>query len=265
MATGDLFERLWRDYVAVTPQASRIHELLRQRGERVINDHVALRTFARPRVDIEALARPFVALGYHPGGDYAFAGKGLTARHYQHPDPDLPKVFISQLELDRFSARLGAIVDGLLAAVSDELAASPELPSAGRPWPVDRATYDALAAESEYAAWVAAFGYRANHFTVDVGRLRSVRGLAELIELLQAQGFELNDSGGLIKGSPEVFLEQAATRADEVPVELADGSHRLPSCYYEFARRYHMPDGALFQGFVTGSADRLFESTDRRR
>ena len=260
----DLFERLWRDYVAVTPQAERIHALLAGRGETIVNDHIALRTFSRPRVGIEALARPFVQLGYRPGGDYEFADKHLTARHYQHDDPDLPKVFISQLELDRVPA-IASIVDCLLETIDERVAASPELLSCGRPWSVDRATYDALAEHSEYAAWVAAFGYRANHFTVDVGRLHTVDGLPGLVELLVAEGFELNPAGGLIKGSPAVYLEQASTRADEVPVELAGGTHRLPSCYYEFARRYPMPDGTVFQGFVTGSADRLFESTDRRR
>lgn len=260
----DLFERLWRDYVAVTPQASRIHALLSGRGETIVNDHIALRTFSRERVGIEALARPFIALGYRPGGDYEFPDKHLTARHYQHADPDLPKVFISQLELDRVPA-IAEIVDRLLESVGEDLAASPHFPSCGRPWSVNRATYDTLAARSEYAGWVAAFGYRANHFTVDVGRLHTFNGLPGLVEYLAAEGFEMNAAGGLIKGSPAVYLEQASTRADEVPVELADGTHRLPSCYYEFARRYPMPDGNVFQGFVTGSADRIFESTDRRR
>ena len=37
---------------------------------------------------------------------------------------------------------------------------------------------------------------------------------------------------------------------------------RVPSCYYEFARRYPLPSGELFQGFVPASADKIFESTD---
>ncbi len=37
----------------------------------------------------------------------------------------------------------------------------------------------------------------------------------------------------------------------------------IPSCYYEFALRHPDPaTGRLFPGFVTPSADRIFESTD---
>nr|WP_293271384.1 hypothetical protein [Nannocystis sp.] len=46
-------------------------------------------------------------------------------------------------------------------------------------------------------------------------------------------------------------------------MEFSDGVYAVPGCYYEFARRYPGPDGALFDGFIEGSADRIFESTDR--
>jgi hypothetical protein len=39
--------------------------------------------------------------------------------------------------------------------------------------------------------------------------------------------------------------------------------HEIPTCYYEFARRYPLADGRLYQGFVAASADRIFESTHR--
>jgi len=35
----------------------------------------------------------------------------------------------------------------------------------------------------------------------------------------------------------------------------------VPTCYYEFAKRYPGPDGKLFPGFVAASADKIFEST----
>jgi hypothetical protein len=47
-------------------------------------------------------------------------------------------------------------------------------------------------------------------------------------------------------------------------VTFTDGTRAIPSCYYEFARRYRLPGGELFQGFVAASADRIFESTDDR-
>ncbi len=69
----------------------------------------------------------------------------------------------------------------------------------------------------------------------------------------------MNEAGGLIKGSPAVGLEQSSTRAGLVPVTLKGVTRSIPGCYYEFALRH-----GGFDGFVTTSANRLFESTDTR-
>jgi len=37
----------------------------------------------------------------------------------------------------------------------------------------------------------------------------------------------------------------------------------VPSCYYEFAKRYADKSGEIYQGFVTTSADKIFESTNK--
>lgn len=263
-ALDDLFDRLWADYTAITPQAARIHELLVARGEHVVNDHIALRTFDLPGLEIEALDRAFVAAGYHPAQSYEFRDKKLHAYHYEHPDGARPKLFISALHVNELSPEAGTLVEKLAAQMERGADAHPMFAASGRHWELDRATYERLAAESEYAAWVAAFGLRANHFTVSVNHLASFAGLAELNEFLVDHGFRLNQAGGAIKGSPGELLEQSSTLADEVEVAMTDGAHRVPSCYVEFARRYPGPDGALFQGFVPTSANRIFESTDRR-
>lgn len=52
--------------------------------------------------------------------------------------------------------------------------------------------------------------------------------------------------------------------ANTVQVTFDDGSAEVPGCFYEFARRYPDADGSLFQGFIAASADKIFESTDRR-
>ncbi len=258
-----LFDRLWADYTAITPQAARIHELLVARGERVVNDHVALRTFDLPGLEIEVLDRAFVAAGYQPAQSYEFPEKKLHAYHYEHPQPSRPKLFISALHVNELSSEAGTLVEQLAAQMERGAEAHPMFASSGRHWQLDRTTYERLASESEYAAWVAAFGLCANHFTVSVNDLATFSSLAELNEFLVDQGFHLNQAGGAIKGSPRELLEQSSTLADEVDVAMADGSHRVPSCYVEFARRYPGPDGVLFQGFVPSSANRIFESTDR--
>lgn len=266
MTVDELIDRLWAGYLEITPQARRIHELLAERGDEVVNDHIALRTYSLPGIDIEDLDRAFVAGGYEPVESYDFPEKKLEACHYEHPSrPELPKVFISALLVDELSPRAQKLVAGLADAVPAGLAAEPTFAEAGRPWGLEVATYRELLEESEYAAWVAAFGFRANHFTVLVNRLESFDSLKELDAFLEKSGFELNRAGGVIKGGPGVYLEQSSTLADMVEVEMDDATLSIPGCYYEFARRYPLPGGELFSGFVAGSADKIFESTDSRQ
>ncbi len=261
----ELIEIMWRDYRAINPQADRIAALLAARGERIVNDHVALRTFDLPPVGLEALARPFLERGYRYGGEYAFKAKKLCARHLEHTDPLRPKIFISELKVDECSAGLQKIVRRWVSAVPPSLPSRADFCVTGRPWPPpSRAEYEKLVVESEYAAWMAVFGFRVNHFTVSVNRLTSFSSLQELNRFLIGRGLKLNESGGLVKGSPAELLEQSSTLAAAVEVEFADGWGHVPGCYYEFARRYPRPDGRFFQGFIADSADKIFESTDAR-
>jgi hypothetical protein len=133
----------------------------------------------------------------------------------------------------------------------------------GRPWSLNHETYLKLAEESEYASWVAAYGFRPNHFTVNVNALKGFKNLDDVNEFVKSLGFKLNASGGEIKGSAEQLLEQSSTMAEETPVKFKDGTFPVPACYYEFALRYKKPDGKLYQGFVAASADKIFESTNR--
>ncbi len=255
-----LLERMWLDYVRLNPLAWRVYGLLRARGEEVANDHIALRTFDLPRVDLGVLARPFLERGYVERGAYEFPEKQLVARHFEGP-AGRPKVFISQLRVEALPHKAAELIGDLVDAVPEDLAERPDFCLTGRVWPLSFAQYRDLLAVSDYAAWVAAFGFRPNHFTVDVNALRTFDSLAALDAFLKQSGIVLNTSGGEIKGSPEELLEQSSTLANLVEVEFADGVHAIPACYYEFARRYRGRDGRLYQGFIAASADKIFEST----
>jgi hypothetical protein len=261
-----IFDRLWQQYSSENPSAGKIYNLFQNSGEKVVNDHVAFRTFNDPRVSIEVIARPFVAAGYVPMGTYEFKVKKLKARHYELPgQPEAPRVFISELILEEFSNELRGIIRTGLDSVAADLLNSRELIFHGRLFnPVVYQVYERLRAESEYAAWLYVYGYRANHFTVSINYLKNFKSLEEVNSFLKDSGYELNSSGGEIKGDPSQLLEQSSTLADRVEVDFADGRQIIPSCYYEFARRYKDDQGKLFSGFVAGSADKIFESTDFR-
>ncbi|WP_028112822.1 DUF1338 domain-containing protein [Ferrimonas kyonanensis] len=261
MDINTLFNHMWQDYLHQCPSADAIHRLL-GKGEAIINDHVAFRTFRAPGLGIDKLAQHFLALGYEAKGEYHFEAKKLYARHYEHPDASQPKVFISELMLEQCSEALQATVAKLVAQLppgyTDEVAHL----YGGAPWQVTQEQYRSLLAESEYAAWLSAFGFRANHFTVSVNDLSGFDTLEAVNEALKGAGFVLNSAGGEIKGSAEVLLEQSSTMADKVAVAFNDGALEIPACFYEFALRYPMADGALYSGFVAASADKIFESTN---
>lgn len=262
---AELLDFFWEDYSSLTPAAARIHALLAARGEKVVNDHIAFRTYDLDPIRLESLAAVFEALGYRPTGDYRFEEKKLRARSFAHPGPDAPKVFISELLTGEFSPWLQETAAGLAAQVPASRAATLELFTLLPSWdPVPYATYQRLLAESEYAGWVAAFGIRVNHFTVLFNALSTFPSLSAFNDWLVAEGFPLNTSGGTVKGTPGELLEQSSILASRVERAFSKGEKRVvPSCYYEFARRYPDPaTGELYAGFIAKSADKIFESTD---
>lgn len=260
MSLEKLFKNIWNQYSVLNPEAKRIHALLEERGEKVLNDHVAYRSVNLPGFGIDALVKPFLEKGYQNCGEYHFEAKKLYAIHLEHEDVSLPKIFISELLLEKLSARTQDIYRELTKDV--KLPKGDSLLTSGRPWKLNFETYQELSKESEYAGWLAAFGYCANHFTVNVNELTSFQNLEGLNQFLEAEGYKLNQSGGKIKGSREVFLEQSSTMASYLDVDFEDGKQSIPSCYYEFAKRYPLESGELYQGFVAGSADKIFESTN---
>lgn len=260
-----LFEHLWDNYLEVTPSAVKVHELLgsTQRDD-VINDHIALRTFNLPKVGLEKLAAHFKAVGYKECGEYHFEAKKLYAKHFEHEDPTQPKVFISELLVEQFSDELQKTVHEMVDSIDEDAVNADNFLYSGTHWDVSYETYQKLLAESEYAAWMSAWGYRANHFTVSINHLAQFDTIEQVNQKLKDAGFKLNTSGGEIKGSPEVLLEQSSTLADDAKVAFSDGEKAVPSCFYEFALRYLKPDGEIYTGFVAASADKIFESTNAR-
>jgi len=259
-----LFDRLWIDYLDQNPEARSIYDLLLSEGETIVNDHIAFRTFDDPRISIDVLAKPFLEAGYEFKGDYVFEQKKLVAKHYEYaPFRDAPRIFISALQTEQFSPFLQSTVAQLIDEIPAKTLQSPSLIYSGSTWdtPVYE-TYLKLKKESEYAAWLYVFGFRANHFTISINALKKYGDIHLLNQFLKKKGYLLNDSGGEVKGSPEELLEQSSTKAGKSDIQFKKGIFNIPSCYYEFAKRYPQVSGKLYGGFIAKSADKIFESTD---
>lgn len=259
-----VFEKLWKDYTNQNPSTFSIHALFSEDGNKVINDHIAFRTFNDPRMNIDVLAKPFLSRGYKPAGRYRFEEKHLSAIHFELPGrEDAPRVFISELILEEFSDWLQETIRGVMDSVDPGEWKRDDLIFAGSVFgTLSFQTYEKLRTESEYAAWLYVHGFMANHFTVSVNHLSRFEGIGEVNQFLKDNGYLLNSSGGEVKGSKEQLLKQSSTKAEIVPVKFKEGTREIPACYYEFAERFRDSSGKLFSGFIAGSADKIFESTD---
>ncbi|MCV2401841.1 DUF1338 domain-containing protein [Marinomonas sp. C2222] len=264
MQASEFFDFLWQNYIEVTPQAEQIQEMFKGNGEEVINDHVAFRTFAHSPVSLAKLEPQLESMGYVAYGAFRFEAKHLVARCYKHADPLLPKIFLSELLTEELPQNCQDIIGKLVAEIPEDAVQSPAIFWAKRLWnTVSSEDYETLLEHSEYAAWLATMGLQANHFTVSINQLNNFTSIEEVNQLLLDEGYTLNEVGGLVKGSPTLFLEQSSTMADKMSFTFADGKEKtISTCFYEFARRHEMPNGELFDSFIEGNADKIFDSTN---
>ncbi|MGE4289216.1 MAG: DUF1338 domain-containing protein [Salinivirgaceae bacterium] len=264
MTREQLFSQLWEQYTKQNPSALDVYNSFTALGETVLNDHIAFRTFNDPRMDIKVLEKPFLKAGYIEKGSYVFETKKLIAKHYEIPDnPNEPKVFISQLVLEDFSKDFQNLIAERINSVENEVYKTDDLILKGNIWGAPSfKIYNRLREESEYAAWLYVYGFRANHFTVSINSLKKLNTIEKVNQHLKDKGFKLNDSGGEIKGTPQELLQQSSIMAEKIEVRFSDGIHSIPACYYEFAIRYPDANGQLYNGFIAKSADKIFESTN---
>ena len=262
-ALTDFYHSLWHQYTSITPQARDINQMFINLGEVPVNDHVAFRTFSHSPISLEKLEPMLLSLGFIYFDEYHFHQKHLFARSYIHP-LDNTKVFLSHILWQELSEASQHILMPYISKIDRDTA--PDFTS-GRLWPMPSfSEYEALKKESEYAAWLLAWGLRANHFTIYINALNKYSDIEKVVSLLKNQGFVLNAQGGEIKGSARQGLRQTSTMADEFSLEFSDGKKTcISSCYYEFSQRFNPEDTSsnegLYQGFVVSSANDIFEST----
>lgn len=292
---AELLDALWDRYRERVEYVATYERVIREAGGAFVNDHIAFRTFAlqQPAAGIFSLSRIFEALGYRAAGSYHFEDKQLSAIHYQHPNGQFPKLFISELRTwelpsearemierigashrpqvgDDLLARLAALGErdsGLDASLVRELVAwFHELP-----WSLPtKAEVNQLNQHSQYAAWVAVHGYNVNHFTSlvnshGVERLNTLEGT---IAALKDAGVPMKSE---IEGQPGSKLRQTATEAVKIAVNVRDDSGQSAQmpwsyAYFELAERNEVVDPETgkqvrFEGFLGPQATNLFEMT----
>lgn len=300
----NIIKKLWKNYKNKVPQANIIENAIKQKQDIWVEDHIAFRTLPGKNCGLNILKNIFELLGYKKSNNYKFQDKKISAismnpphQENKHSTKVFPKVFISALYLEGFSSSFVKCINNYTADVTlspidkfksefnllkkypqriDDFSESIALfLNSGAMWrkPIYK-DYETLRKESEYAAWTLAFGNTPNHFTVSVHLMNNFKSLKEFNNFIESElKIKLNNAGGsIIKGTPEVMLEQSATLAEEILVPFQDGFQKIPYAFVEFAYRFTLEgkkhDGIwdnYYQGFVTSNADKIFESTNFRK
>lgn len=263
--------------------AAMTDEKIIHKADDIENDHIAFRTMGVPHLGIQSLEKIFLHYGYEKRDFYFFPEKKLNAYWYAPPAPPYPRIFISELQVNKLSRETQRIISGYTNEVKSDPVDGLDLDDAKA---VDRFLHSALwrvpllgdylrlAKESEYAAWVIYNRYYLNHFTISVHNLQKGYNTVALFnEFLERKGFTLNDAGGKIKISADEALLQSSTVARMVEAEFADNKKQfIAGSYVEFAERKilpqyrHLAEDVIShshrrEGFEANNADKIFEST----
>jgi nucleoside diphosphate kinase len=245
-------------YMRRTPDAALAYRMIDGTFDQI--DHVAFRTFNAGSYRLNVLEQWLFKQGYVATGDYNFEAKHVRARSYSNHTSKIPRVFLSELQINKLTKPNQNIINSLLLHCK-----SPEaFPWCHMIWPrVTQVQYESLLHESEYAAWVATNGLMPNHLAVALSGMNRV---SHVVNKLEIHKIKVATVGGKVKGGPALLLEQAATLADTFQY-ITEDNHviAVPSAYAEFTYRWPDDHGVLFDGFVEPNANMIFESTDLRR
>ena len=290
----ELFDTLWERYRGRMEYVRMYEKLIEQHKAAFVNDHIAFRTIAweKPMLGIFMISRIFEALGYSMANGYEFPDKHFSSIHYQHPNPQFPKLFITQLKSWELSAEARATIAKSMAAhrpaltdqIMAQLSGLEKVSSAERsklletlvryfaelPWePPEKNAVLTLDKESQFAAWVLVNGYEVNHFTVSVNS----HGVPTLDDVEKVQSAMIAAKIPMkkeIEGERGSKFRQTSTEAVVVPVKVKEGGETIEIpwtyAYFEIADRPLMKNpltGKMerFAGFLGAQATNLFDMT----
>lgn len=295
----NLFSSLWNLYLGRVAYAKKYVELVTEKGGKVVNDHIAFRSFKTHTGEqpegIRSVKHILNCLDYNPAENYTFQKKKLKAVHFEHRDEMLPKIFVSQLEVEELPDWAQQIIRntvketpyllsdtsiGLLQILKEKGQLNSEAADLlvkdltryfRRPWKIPNKN-DVLKLNdvSQYAAWTLLHGNSVNHFTafINFQNVPEWPDLESTCKGLELAGVPMKPD---IEGKKGSKLRQSATEAvkEEVEVIGEDGPEKInwTYAYYELAERgFVETDGKkkMFSGFLGEQATHLFDMTKTR-
>ena len=285
---NSILNGLIHPYAQRVPDVKTVTSSMKELGliskqENIVNDHIAFRTLGVPNLGITSFERIFLHHGYTKQDHYYFSKKKLDAYWYKPPCDSYPRVFISELKVESLSKQAQQIIHHYTKGIDEDPLNQIDLDNVEDVvyflhkalWELPKITdYNVLLAESEYGAWVLYNRYYLNHYTISVHELPApYNELTFFNEFLKSIGVKLNDAGGEIKISRDQLLRQSSTVAETILATFANGkTAEIAGSYVEFAERLPLSQYAKLpkekltnshrrEGFETGNADKIFEST----
>lgn len=293
---GMLTERLREAYLSRVPAARTYAAMIDHKGGRMVIDHIGFRTLdmntGEQPAGIQAIRHIFECLGYHAAGKYVLPKKRLKAIFMEHDALNLPKIFVSQLnvqQLPGWAKQLFPEVvyetpyllsdpgiellsrlkqNGQLTSEAAEILTDELLGYFRRPWnPPPKETIIKLNEVSHYAAWVLLHGNAPSHFAVLVNdqEVKSLPDIETTVRALQKAGVAVKEN---IEGAKGSILRQSATYAvkEEIEVKGDYGPDEITWTYgyLELIERgwQETEDGPqLFQGFIEGQEKNIYDMT----
>ena len=284
----EILESLFLVYSKRVPDVNKITTAMIKKGlvnnqNEIVNDHIAFRTMGVKYLGINSFEKIFLKHGYKKMDFYHFDAKKLDAFWYAPPSNDLPRIFISELKVDNLSIKAQEIIKSYTNTVTNDPVDKIDLNNSLQVseylqtplWRLPtKNDYESLLFESEYAAWVIYNRYYLNHYTISVHDLPGeYSDLNQFNEIVKSLGIKLNKSGGEIKVSKDKLLRQSSSVANQIEAKFSEGEKKLiAGSYVEFAERNILPEFSKInnlkierkhrrEGFETGNADKIFEST----
>ena len=290
----NLFDRLWEKFRSRVSYVNNYETLIQESGASFFNDHIALRTFCsqNPLAGISSISRIFEALGYRAADCYNFEDKHLNAIYFQHPQPNFPKVFISELRTWELKPSSKHIIHGALKThrtnlpesfladlhhleTKSESSRESLLDEAVEfflelPWHLpEKSDLIELNLDSQYAAWVLIHGYNVNHFTslINSHKVPALDNIEKTTKALLNSGVPMKKE---IEGARGSKLRQTATEAVVIDVPVLENGNLTTMpwtyAYFELAQRDTFKDlgtGKLlrYEGFLGPQATNLFDMT----
>ncbi|MGA0829676.1 MAG: DUF1338 domain-containing protein, partial [Flavobacteriaceae bacterium] len=227
-AIGEILQGVFQVYSQRVPDVQKITTAMVSHGmvsgqSEIINDHIAFRTLGVPHLGIASFEKIFLAHGYEKRDYFFFEGKKLDAYWYAPPAEEFPRIFISELRVEKLSPEAQNIIQSYTNEVTSDPVDNinlndPHIVGAflhQSLWRIPTlSNYLQLLNESEYAAWVIYNRYYLNHYTISVYYLKDgFNQLTQFNAFLEKNGIKLNDAGGKIKVSPDGLLLQSSTVA----------------------------------------------------